>query len=60
MPHNTTDMYIRTLFVLLLATVVSAQKTILALKPTFNATAAITLDYVRKGGRREGREVGMR
>lgn len=39
-------MYIRTLFVLLLATVVSAQKTILALKPTFNATAAITLDYI--------------
>ncbi len=49
-------MYIRTLFVLLLVTAASAQKTILALKPTVNASAAIMLDYVREGGRKGVRD----
>lgn len=39
-------MHTHTLFVALLATAVSAQKVILAVKPTLNAPAPVTLDYV--------------
>lgn len=51
-------MHTHTLVVALLATAVSAQKMILAVKPTLNAPAAVTLYYVRsmregKGGREE-------
>ena len=54
----TAIMHTHTLFVALLATAVSAQKMILAVKPTLNAPAGVTLDYVREGGR-EGRRGGM-
>ena len=52
--HPHTAMHTHTLFVALLATAVSAQKVILAVKPTLNAPASVTLDYVREAGR-EGR-----
>jgi len=51
-------MHTHTLFVALLATAVSAQKMILAVKPTLNAPAGVTRDYGREGGR-EGRRGGM-